>query len=111
MKISKINSTNFKGIRLINPSFEHSKYIANLLKAENIYVSGHKTYYMVSDFNSKKNIINFIRTKNNFSNNECGIVFFPLSMESWIVSNKSFEQKIKKILDDFYINSEINLGI
>lgn len=111
MNISQKSITGFSGVKLINPTYEHAKYVKNVLNANGVYVAGHKTYRIENNFLSKRNIANYVRYRNNFCNDECGIIFFPWAQESWVISNKGFEQKIKKILDHCYIDSEINLGI
>ena len=111
MKVSQVSGTNFEGVRLLNPAKEHVDYVKKLLKANGVYVAEHGTYRTADTFESKSNIANFMRSQNNFLDNECGIMFLPFSRENWIIGNKSFEQTIKKILNSHFIDSEINLGI
>ena len=111
MNINSINQTNFNGVKLLDSSYNHAKYVKNILNKNNVYVYGHKTFYANNDFMSKKRVIDYVRYMNNFSEYESGFIFLPWSGESWIVSNKVFEQKIKNILDKYKIKSEINIGI
>ncbi|MBR6126341.1 hypothetical protein IKQ21_01510 [bacterium] len=111
MKVSQISGTNFEGVKLVNPSLEHAKYVKKVLKSNGIQVTGRSTFLTRDDFASKQNIANYVRSINEFCDYECGMVFFPQVQESWIISNRFFEQKIKKILDCHYIDSEINIGI
>ena len=111
MKISRVNNTNFSGVKLANHNYEHAKYVNKVLTSNGVAVNGYKTFLTSNDFKSKRNIADYVREMNNFCDNECGIIFFPQSEESWVIGNKFFEQRIKKILDCYFIDSEINLGI
>ena len=111
MNISQINSTSFSGVKLLNPSFENSRLVNDILQFQGVHVFGHRTFYVNNNFEAKRKLVNHIRRNNNFGNNECGVIFLPWSKESWIIGNHLGEQKIKKLLDSFSIPNKINMGI
>ena len=112
MKISGINNNiNFSGIKLANSNMQHADYVKQLLSRQGIYVKEHQPFVTKNNFESKKNILDFLRNKYAYNDYECGIAKFKNPDETWVVSNKFFEQTIKRMLDCFYVDSEINLGI
>ena len=111
MKVSGTNNINFSGIKLANSNLQHVKYVKQLLKNQGVRVIEHKPFLVENKFSSKRNVASYMRENDSFNDYECGIAYFKNPNETWIISNKFFEQTIKRMLDCFYVDSEINLGI
>ena len=111
MQISKVNNTNFNGVKLPKAQFDYAKNIKTLLEQNGITVAGHKTFYVSNDSPSKRILYSFIRDFYDFKPKECGVVFLPWSKEAWIIGKPVLEQELFKILQKEKINAKIYLSI
>ena len=111
MKITSIDqSQSFRGIKLSKSKFEASRDIAQALRYFGVKCSGYKVYFgNYKDLKKQASVCNYIRTRYDFAPNELGVVYFPISNDTYLISHRSYEQKIiedVKMLDE---NAVINM--
>ncbi len=88
------NNISFTSIKLSNSKFEDVRNVVFFLKSRGIDVLGHRTFYINNNFSSQKKLFNYVRERNNFSVNKCGVIFLPWSREAHILSSHVGEQRM-----------------
>ena len=72
---------------------------------------GKKTYCVNNGFKEKVKISNYIREHYSFYEKEFGILFLPWSQETYFLSERSYEQKMLKWVQEMDPEACINLII
>lgn len=107
--INKINSNqNFQGIKLTHSNPFSTRVIVDKLKKAGYYCYGAKTYNIVS-FSDKQFVFSDIRFRNDFLENEFGVVFFPNNTETYIIAALATEQNMLNIINKIDKRAHINL--
>ena len=109
MQISRTDKIKFNGIKLSDSSFKHSQNIVRHLESRGYNVLGHKTFWVNNTFKDKQNTFKYVRAKNCFSDFDVGVLFFPWSRETYLVSSFFGEQKMLRHVSKIDKNIVINL--
>ena len=96
MKVESINqSQNFRGIKLSKSQFRASRGIVQAVQCMGARCPGYKVYFgNYKDIAKQASICNYIREKYHFDQNEFGVVYFPVTNDTYMISNKMYEQKL-----------------
>ena len=98
------NSQNFNGIKLSKHRFNEASDVVDGLKVLGLHCSGYKVYFgNYGNIKKQSLVCDYIRSKYPFLKNEFGVVHFPASKDTYLITNKLSEQKM---LDDVKIFDE-----
>lgn len=108
---SKINQSNFNGIKLSNPDFDNVRRLALSLKFNGYDCLGYKKVYCDNNISSKINRVHSIRSQAKFPFHKFGVVILPWSKEAYFLSSPYCEQSLYRVVKKYDKGAKINLSM